>query len=640
MAVKGAVVVQLMVRSDLSSAGVAFTLDPDTGFRDVVVITGSYGLGESVVGGKVDPDEIQVFKPSIETAEDPIIRRRIGRKQTKIVYTRGVSHERTKTIITSESDQDKPCFTDEDAKILAKWCLDIEKHYTMVHGQPTPMDIEWAKDGVTGELFIVQARPETVRSRQHQEALRQTVVTEHGESVIEGTAIGSDAASGRVLVIEDLADISKMKKGEILVADMTDPDWVPAIRMASAVVTNRGGRTCHAAIVSRELGVPCIVETKDATNVLKTGDTYTVDCSNGNSGHVYEGKADIQRTEVNMKDLPTTKTEIKLILADPDAALAHASLPVSGVGLVRQEFVVANHIGIHPNAVLFPDQVSEEDKKLIAEKAKNDASPQDFFVRKLSEGIGSIAAAFYPRPIIVRLGDFKSNEYCRLIGGQGFEPTEENPMIGLRGASRYLHPNFKDAFDLECRALVHVREKMGLGNVELMVPFCRTTDEAKGVLDALANNGLKQGDKGLKVWVMCEIPANVLAIDDFAKLFDGFSIGSNDLTQLILGVDRDSGDLASVFDEDNPAVKSAIRMAIRGASRNGRNVGLCGQAPSDKPEFAAFLVEQGIDSISLTPDSVLSAIQIVAEAEAQMEAKKGTIKSTDTESESLNLLAA
>jgi pyruvate,water dikinase len=341
-----------------------------------------------------------------------------------------------------------------------------------------------------------------------------------------------------------------------------------------------------------------------------------------------------------MKDLPTTKTEIKLILADPDAALAHASLPVSGVGLVRQEFVVANHIGIHPNAVLFPDQVSEEDKKLIAEKAKNDASPQDFFVRKLSEGIGSIAAAFYPRPIIVRLGDFKSNEYCRLIGGQGFEPTEENPMIGLRGASRYLHPNFKDAFDLECRALVHVREKMGLGNVELMVPFCRTTDEAKGVLDALANNGLKQGDKGLKVWVMCEIPANVLAIDDFAKLFDGFSIGSNDLTQLILGVDRDSGDLASVFDEDNPAVKSAIRMAIRGASRNGRNVGLCGQAPSDKPEFAAFLVEQGIDSISLTPDSVLSAIQIVAEAEAQMEAKKGTIKSTDTESESLNLLAA
>lgn len=619
MAVKGAVAVQLMVRSDLASAGVMFSLDPDTGFRDVVVITGSYGLGESVVGGKVDPDEVQVFKPAIGKAEDPIITRRIGRKQTSIIYRAGVSHERTKTIETKRSDQTKPCFTDEDAKLLAKWCVDIENHYSELHGKDTPMDIEWAKDGLTGKLYIVQARPETVRSRQEQGALKQTVVTNQGPSVVEGTSIGSDAATSQVRVIENLADISTMKKGDILVADMTDPDWVPAIRMASAVVTNRGGRTCHAAIVSRELGVPCIVGTKDATDVLQTGKVYTVDCTQGNSGHVYEGKANIERTEINIDDLPKTNTKIQLILADPDSALAHSSLPVAGVGLVRQEFVVANHIGIHPNAVLFPDRVSDEAKEIIAEKAKNDPSPEDFFVRKLSEGIGSIAAAFYPRPVLVRLGDFKSNEYCRLIGGEGFEPTEENPMIGLRGASRYVHPDFKDAFELECRALRHVRDKMGLDNVKLMVPFCRTVAEGKAVLDVLAKNGLKQGENGLEVWVMCELPSNVFAIDDFAKVFDGFSIGSNDLTQLVLGVDRDSADLASVFDEENPGVKTAISAAIAGAKRNGRQTGLCGQAPSDKPDFAAFLVEQGIDSISLTPDSVIGAIRIVADAEKKLD---------------------
>ena len=622
MAVKGAVAVQLMVRSDLASAGVAFTLDPDTGFRDVVVITGSYGLGESVVGGKVDPDEVQVFKPMIGKAEDPIIRRRIGRKQTSIIYTHGVSHQRTKTIQTKEADQGKPSFTDEDAITLAKWCVDIEKHYSKHHGQQTPMDIEWAKDGITGQLYIVQARPETVRSRIQQGVLSQTIVSKHGKSVVEGTAIGSSAATGKVRVIKHLDGISQIEKGDILVADMTDPDWVPAIRMASAVVTNRGGRTCHAAIVSRELGVPCIVGTKDATEVLKTGDTYTVDCSHGNTGRVHEGVAKIDRKEYNLADLPKTKTKIQLILADPDAALARSSLPVAGVGLVRQEFVVANHIGVHPNAVLFPEKVSPEALKEIQERASNDPSPEAFFVRKLSEGIGSIAAAFYPRPIIVRLSDFKSNEYSRLIGGEGFEPFEENPMIGLRGASRYLHPDFKDAFELECRALSHVRNQMGLDNVQLMVPFCRTTQEGAGVLDTLAKNGLKQGEKGLKVWVMCEIPANVLAIDDFAKLFDGFSIGSNDLTQLVLGVDRDSGDLANIFDEENPAVMTAIQQAIEGAHRNGRLVGLCGQAPSDKPEFAGFLVEQGIDSISLTPDSIFGAITIVAEAEKEIKQKE------------------
>jgi pyruvate,water dikinase len=401
--------------------------------------------------------------------------------------------------------------------------------------------------------------------------------------------------------------------------------------MASAVVTNRGGRTCHAAIVSRELGVPCLVGTKDATERLKTGQTYTVDCTHGNSGRVYDGKAEIERTQINTDDLPTTKTKVQVILGDPDAALAHSSLPVAGVGLVRQEFVVANHIGVHPNAVLFPDRVSKEALELIRSKASNDKSPVDFFVRKLSEGIGSIGAAFYPRPVIVRLGDFKSNEYRRLIGGEGFEPNEENPMIGLRGASRYLHPDFKDAFELECRALSHVRNKMGLTNIELMVPFCRTTDEAKGVLEVLAKNGLKKGEDGLKVWVMCEIPANVLAVDDFAKLFDGFSIGSNDLTQLVLGVDRDSGDLASIFDEDNVAVKKAISLAIEGAHRNGRLVGLCGQAPSDKPDFAAFLVEKEIDSISLTPDSVMKAIYVIANAEKKMGMVDGGVEELEGE---------
>lgn len=426
MQVKGSVVVQRMVRSDLSSAGVAFTLDPDTGFRDVIVITGSYGLGESVVGGKVDPDEVQVFKPMIGKAQDPIIRRRIGRKQTSIVYTKGISHQRTKTVETTEAAQGRPCFTDEDANILAKWCLDIENHYSKVHGQATPMDIEWAKDGITGELFIVQARPETVRSRQKHGTMTQTIVKGGGNSMVEGTAIGNDAATGKARVIHHLDDISQMEQGDILVAEITDPDWVPAIRMASAVVTNRGGRTCHAAIVSRELGVPCIVGTKDATNVLKTGAAYTVDCSKGSTGKVLEGGAIIEKTEFSAQDLPSTRTQLKVILADPDNALNVATrLPTSGVGLVRQEFVVANHIGVHPNAVLFPEKVSEEDRKKIDKLARNDESPEAFFVRKLSEGIGSIAAAFYPKPIIVRLGDFKSNEYWRLIGGQGFEPIEE-----------------------------------------------------------------------------------------------------------------------------------------------------------------------------------------------------------------------
>jgi pyruvate,water dikinase len=405
------------------------------------------------------------------------------------------------------------------------------------------------------------------------------------------------------------------------------------MRKASALVTNRGGRTAHAAIVSRELGLPCIVGAKDATHLLKTGEVYTIDCTNGNSGRVHAGEARIVHEEVALDDLPKTRTKIQLILGDPDSALAHSSLPVSGVGLVRQEFVVASHIGIHPNAVIFPDRVDKDSKRLIKERARNDKSPKAFFVRKLAEGVGSIAAAFYPRPIIVRLGDFKSNEYRLLIGGMNFEPVEENPMIGLRGASRYLHPEFRDAFLLECEALSHVRNEMGLKNVQLMVPFCRTTDEAAQVLDLMGQNGLEQGKDGLNIWMMCEIPSNVFDIDEFAKRFDGFSIGSNDLTQLVLGIDRDSGELTHLFDENNPAVKTAIKQAIAGAKRNGKPVGLCGQGPSDKPDFAAFLVEQGIDSFSVTPDSVINAIQVVAKAEnnvlnegAVSELRKGIAK--------------
>jgi pyruvate,water dikinase len=622
MDIKGAVAVQRMVRSDLASSGVAFTLDPDTGFRDVVVITGSYGLGESVVGGKVDPDEVQVFKPMLGKAKDPIIRRRVGRKQTQMVYSRDGSDKRTKTIETTEADQAKRCFSDEDSITLAKWCVDIENHYSAKHGHSTPMDIEWAKDGITGELFVVQARPETVRSRQQEGSLTSVSVAGHGPEVIEGVAIGSDAACGKARVITDLGAISTMNPGEILVADMTDPDWVPAIRIASAVITNRGGRTCHAAIVSRELGVPCLVGTKDGTERLKTGETYTIDCSKGSQGHVYQGSSEIVRTKIDISDLPDTDTKIQLILGDPDAALTHASLPVKGVGLVRQEFVVANHIGIHPNAVLKPDLVKEADLAIIAERSINDPSPADFFVRKLAEGIGSIGAAFYPRPIIVRLGDFKSNEYCRLIGGQNFEPAEENPMIGLRGASRYLHPDFRESFELECRALSHVRNEMCLDNVHLMVPFCRTPAEGKGVIQTLAEHGLVQGEDDLKVWVMCEIPSNVLAVDEFAEVFDGFSIGSNDLTQLVLGVDRDSNDLNHLFDESNIAVKRAIAAAIQGAHRHNRPIGLCGQAPSDNPVFAEFLVNEGIDSISVTPDSVIPVLRVVAEAERKKAAGK------------------
>ncbi len=615
-AVRGAIAVQLMVQADRGSAGVIFTLDPETGFRDVVLITGSWGLGESVVAGRVDPDEVLVFKPTLDVAPDPILRRRIGEKQTRVMYAeRGAAT--TRTIPVSEADRERRSFSDEDALTLARWAVAIEQHYTKRHGRDTPMDIEWVKDGETGELFIVQARPETVQSRADARQLVRYAIETRPTPIVKGAAIGSAIGAGKVRVVRSVDDLPSFREGEVLVADMTDPDWVPALRKAAAVVTNRGGRTCHAAIVSRELGVPCVVGTGYATDLLEQGQEVTVDCSRGSVGEIYAGLVPFRREVVRMDELPETRTKVMLILADPDLALEHAKLPVAGVGLVRQEFVAANHIGVHPLAVLHPEKLDEETRQRIERWSRGFPDPVECWISRLAEGIGMLAAAFYPRDVIVRLSDFKSNEYRRLVGGSPFEPVEENPMIGLRGASRYVHPKFREAFALECKALYRVRNRMGLSNVKLMVPFCRTATEGRKVLELMADHGLVRGEQGLEVWVMCEIPSNVIAIDLFSEVFDGFSIGSNDLTQLVLGVDRDSELLAEMFEERDPAVMRTIGAAIEGAHRHGRPIGLCGQAPSDDPEFARFLVERGIDSVSLNPDAVLHALAVVADAERQ-----------------------
>ncbi len=614
-AVRGAIAVQCMVRSDVGAAGVVFTLDPETGFRDVVLVAGAWGLGESVVAGRVDPDEVVIWKPGLEQARDPILSRSIGAKQVRVEYARRGA-ETTRTVPVAEVDRDRRCFTDEDAVVLARWAVAIERHYgARVAGSPA-MDIEWAKDGISGELFIVQARPETVHSHRAKRRFDHDVLQAHPEALVRGVAVGTRAASGPVRVVRTTEDLGKVQDGDVLVADMTDPDWVPAMRKAAGIVTNRGGRTCHAAIVARELGVPCIVATGRATELLHDGQEVTIDCTSGGVGQVLPGRVPFERHEVVLDDLPTTRTHPMLILADPDQAFTHARLPVAGVGLVRQEFIVANHIGIHPLAALHPERLDAETRAKVAHASRTDADPATYFARRLAEGIATIAAGFHPRPVIVRLGDFKSNEYRRLLGGVAFEPIEENPMIGLRGASRYVHPDFSEAFDLECRVLRHVREAMGLRNVQLMVPFCRTVEEGQKVVAAMARHGLVRGENDLKIWVMCEIPSNVAVIDRFCEVFDGFSIGSNDLTQLVLGVDRDSDLLADSFRETDEAVLRTIAAAIAGAHLGGRPIGLCGQAPSDNPEFARFLVARGIDSISVTPDAVLRVLQVIAAAEA------------------------
>lgn len=613
-AVRGAVVVQQMVRADLGSAGVIFTLDPESGNDRVVLISGAWGLGEAVVAGRVDPDEFLVFKPGIDRAPRPILRRRIGDKQTRIVYARTGAHT-TRTVPVAVADRQRLCLDDADALQLARWAVAIEEHYSARAGRRTPMDIEWARDGRSGQLYIVQARPETVHARRDMTTIERCALVDAPEPLVSGLAIGQGVGEGPVRVIEDLEELPSFPEGAVLVTDMTEPDWVPVMRKAAAVVTNRGGRTCHAAIVSRELGIPCVVGTGQGTAVLGDGERVTVSCCEGTIGTVLPGHVDVRRERVQLDEVPALRTGVMLILADPDRALTHAALPVQGVGLARQEFIVANHVSLHPLAALHPEQLDAPTRAAVDALCRGYANPEEYFVDRLTSGVATIAAAFYPRPVIVRLGDFKSNEYARLLGGAAFEPAEENPMIGLRGASRYVHPQFREAFALECRALRRAREEIGLDNIRLMVPFCRTADEGRAVVAALAEHGLARGD-GLEIWVMCELPSNVAAIDEFAEIFDGFSIGSNDLTQLVLGVDRGSALLAHLFSERDTAVRRTIEAAIRGAHAHGRPIGLCGQGPSDDPEFARFLVALGIDTISLNPDAVLPGIQIIADAEA------------------------
>jgi len=610
--------VQKMVRSDLSASGVMFSIDTETGFQDAVFLTGAWGLGENVVQGAVNPDEWYVFKPTLMQGFKPIIMKRVGGKAIKMVYTTDAKAP-TKNVAVPEEDRRRLVLSDEEVVALARMACAIEEHYSAHRGQFTPMDIEWAKDGQTGELFIVQARPETVHSLKDLTVLKKYVLKEKGEVLVQGQSVGELIGQGPVQVIKSASMIHTFRKGEVLVTDMTDPDWEPIMKIASAIVTNRGGRTCHAAIVSRELGIPCIVGTGSATMKLAQGEDVTVDCSEGSIGSVYRGLVPFEIEETNLGTLPKPKTKITMNLASPEQAFEKSFIPNDGVGLAREEFIINSYIKIHPLALLnyetLPDEIL---KRAIADMTSGYADKAEYFVDKLAEGVGMIAAAFYPKQVIVRLSDFKSNEYANLIGGKLFEPDEENPMIGWRGASRYYSPNYKEAFGLECRAMKKIREEMGLTNVEIMIPFPRTVEEAKKVIETMAGYGLKQGENGLKIIGMCEIPSNVIMAEEFLEVFDGFSIGTNDLTQLILGVDRDSSLVAHVYDERNPAVKRFVRQVIEVAVKKGKYIGICGQAPSDYPEFAEFVVECGIDSMSLNPDTIIKTTLIVAELEKKL----------------------
>ena len=607
--------VQKMVRSDLASSGVMFSIDTESGFKNAALITAAYGLGENVVQGAVNPDEYFVFKPTLKDGFRPILEKRLGNKRIKMVYDLG-SSRLTKNVWVPESEQEKYCITDGEILQLACWAVQIEDHYSDVRGVYTPMDIEWAKDGITGELFIVQARPETVQSQKSATVLKSYQLKEQSNILARGRSVGAAIGQGKAHVILDTSQIHLFQAGEVLVTNKTDPDWEPIMKKASAIVTNQGGRTCHAAIIAREMGIPAIVGCDDATKVVKTGQEVTISCAEGDEGRVYEGLLPFEVHETTLGDLPRTRTQILMNVGNPEQAFGLASIPCDGVGLARLEFIIANHIQAHPLALIHFDQLQDQlVKAQIAELTKlYDDKPQ-FFVDKLAHGVAMIAAAFYPKPVIVRMSDFKTNEYANLLGGKQFEPKEENPMIGWRGASRYYDQKYREAFALECHALKRVREEMGLTNVIPMIPFCRTPDEGRQVLAEMAKHGLERGDKGLQVYVMCELPSNVMLADEFAQVFDGFSIGSNDLTQLTLGLDRDSALVAHIFDERNEGVKRMVKMAIATAKETGRKIGICGQAPSDYPEFARFLVEQGIDSMSLNPDSVLKTLLMVAEVE-------------------------
>jgi pyruvate, water dikinase len=610
--------VQKMVRSDLASSGVMFSIDTETGFKDSALITAAYGLGETVVQGSVNPDEYLVYKPKLQEGFRPIIDKRLGSKEIKMVYDTG-GMKLTTNVPVQEVDRQRFALNDDEIMQLAKWACIIEDHYSQVRGTLTPMDIEWAKDGRTGELFIVQARPETVQSQKTQTVLRSYHLTgsQRPASIANGRAVGALIGSGVARVIVDVQQIELFQAGDVLVTSRTDPDWEPIMKKASAIVTNQGGRTCHAAIIARELGIPAIVGCDEATDVIRSGQAVTVCCAEGEEGHVYPGMLPFEIKEVELDQVPRTRTQVMMNLGNPQEAFSLAAIPNDGVGLTRMEFIIANHIQAHPLALLNFDKLEDQvAKSKIAKLTAQYANKADFFVDRLAYGIATIAAAFYPKPVIVRLSDFKSNEYANLLGGRQFEPIEENPMIGWRGASRYYDDRYKDGFALECKAMKRVRDEMGLTNVILMVPFCRTPDEGRLAIAEMAKSGLVQGVNGLQVYVMCELPSNVILAEEFAEVFDGFSIGSNDLTQLTLGLDRDSSLVAHLFDERSPAVRKLIQMAIGVAKQQGRKIGICGQAPSDYPEFARFLVEQGIDSMSLNPDSVLKTLLEIAQVEA------------------------
>ncbi|MGH8077254.1 MAG: phosphoenolpyruvate synthase, partial [Lysobacter sp.] len=607
--------VQLMVRSDVGAAGVLFTLDTESGFREVVFITSSYGLGEMVVQGAVNPDEFFVYKPTLLQGKPAILRRSIGAKQLRMVYS-DQPGERVRTEETPAELRNRFSLTDADVHELAKQALVIERHYGR------PMDIEWAKDGVSGKLFIVQARPETVKSRGKATQIERYQLLQRGDVVCEGRAIGQRIGSGTARVVRSLADMSRVQPGDVLVADMTDPDWEPVMKRSAAIVTNRGGRTCHAAIIARELGVPAVVGTGNALDSIEDGQLVTISCAEGDTGFIYDGALPFERHTADLEHMPPAPLKVMMNVANPERAFDFAMLPHAGVGLARLEMIIASHIGIHPKALLEYDKQDAETKRKIDERIAGYGEPVQFYVDRLAEGIATITASFAPHPVIVRMSDFKSNEYANLIGGAAYEPHEENPMIGFRGASRYVDPSFADAFALECQAVLKVREEMGLTNCWIMIPFVRTLDEGRKVIEVLEANGLKRGDRadgapGLKIIMMCEVPSNALLADEFLEIFDGFSIGSNDLTQLTLGLDRDSAIVAKLFDERDPAVKKLLSMAISAARAKGKYVGICGQGPSDHPDLAEWLMDQGIESVSLNPDTVVDTWLRLAKAKAK-----------------------
>ena len=597
--------VQRMVRSDIASSGVMFTIDTESGFDDVVFITSAYGLGETVVQGAVNPDEFYVHKPTLEAGRPAVVRRTLGGKALKMIYTDDTSHGKTVDTVKVDMAQRRQfSITDAEIEELAKQAMIIEKHYQR------PMDIEWAKDGGNGRLYIVQARPETVKSRDNSQILEDYILKDTGEIITTGRAIGQRIGKGKVRILNDISEMAKVQAGDVLVTDMTDPDWEPIMKRASAIVTNRGGRTCHAAIIARELGIPAVVGTNNATDLIEDGIDATVVCAEGDTGNIYRGLLDFEIKHSEISNMPDLPFKIMMNIANPDGAFSFSRLPNEGIGLARLEFIINVMIGVHPKALInFEQLVAENDDPDLIESIRSQmagySSPIDFYVDKLAEGISTLAAAFSPKKVIVRMSDFKSNEYANLIGGHLYEPEEENPMIGYRGASRYISESFRDCFDLECRALKKVRNEMGLTNVEVMIPFVRTVEEAEQVLALLEEHGLKRGDNGLRVIMMCELPSNALMADEFLEHFDGFSIGSNDLTQLTLGLDRDSGLIAHLFDERNPAVKSLLSMAIKACKKADKYIGICGQGPSDHPDLAMWLMEEGIDSVSLNPDSVL-----------------------------------